>query len=45
MVLTYIYISVAVLNLAGFFMRLKMGVRGFTPGKIFSNDALHIAEK
>ena len=33
------------LDLAGFFKRLKMGVRGFTPGKIFLNHALHIAGK
>ena len=26
-------------------MRVKMGVRGFTPGKIFANHALQIAGK
>ena len=42
----YIYIyKVAVLDVAGFFKSLEMGVRGFTPGKIFSNHALHIAGK
>ena len=44
----YIYIYIYISSCVGFsriFKRLKMRVRGFTPGKIFLNHALHIAGK